>query len=164
MEHTEGKRQVGRPKKEEQTVQFSLVLPPAVIKSVKLFKAQTGKTISEITAKALNVCTSVTNFFANTMDRFLVDESAGSDQNALRRVEWAKKELERFQGVERGIYEYIDILKRDKSEFEKLSWEEAREWHMNDIDEQINRAHEDIQLNERRMSYYRNIIKMEGRI
>jgi hypothetical protein len=158
------RRKVGRPKKEEQTVQFTLVLPPRTVQRVKMFKILTGQTISQMTAKALEVFTNVSNFFSNTMDLFLTDEFKTIAENEKRRVQWAEEELKRFKGVENGMYEFIETLKQRKTEFEKLKWKEARDWNLNDVDEQINRVHEDIQLNERRMTYYRNIIKMQGKI
>ena len=134
------------------------MLPPNLINQVRLLKAICGKTINNITANAL------TKHLTDIMIPFSTDKSKDVHENTRARLEWAKRELERFQGVEHGIYEHIETLKRDKVEYEKLTWQEARDWHTNDIEEQINRAEEDIQLNERRMSYYRNIIKMEGRI
>lgn len=151
-------KQMGRPKRVEDLKPFGLMLPPHLINQVRMLKAILGKTINYITASAL------INHLKDTTIPFSTDKSKDIHENTRARVEWAKRELERFEGVEHGIYEHIETLRRDKVEYEKLTWQEARDWHTNDIQEQINRAEEDIQLNERRMGYYINVIKMQGRI
>ena len=157
-------RPMGRPKKAEKTVQFTLVLPPDIVQKARRFKFETGQTISQIAAKAILAFTTLTNFFSNTMNMFQIDNTGNVGDNAARRTEWAKTELARFEGVKSGLLDFIKSLESQKSEYAALTWEEARTWHTNDVEEQINRVEEDIQLNERRMTYYRNIIAAEGKI
>ena len=85
---------VGRPREDKNTIHFGAMLLPELIKRVRIYKAESGEKINDITANALDIYTSVATPFNKYKEQVRIENSP--KEETIREVERAKTDLIRF--------------------------------------------------------------------